>query len=168
MKFTEYPALIDPASNVLTLKAGPQGRWSHLHRVVLLTADLPHLVNNDVTHAFGPATCQQDCPFLLCYNTDGRLTTILERSGSSWSRYTVAEELSGRVECLPSVRFVFQNESDRGRFMQLLQKLGESVRKLELPSPQDAWELTTLILRQPHPPRLVPVAVEPVTNERPA
>lgn len=168
MKFNEYPVLIDPASNVVTLKAGSPGQWKHLHRVVLLLSDLPMLVHNDVAHAFGPSICQQDCPFLLCYNTDGRLTTVLERSGSTWSRHTVAEELAGRVECLPSVRFVFGTDADRDRFMQLLQKLGESVRQITLPDQQDAWELLTLVLRQPHPPRLVPVAVEPVTHDRPA
>lgn len=164
MKFTQFPVTVDPASNVITLRTDPEDRWTHLHRVEVKLLDFPLMPTNDVAHVFGPYPEQVQCDFFLCYNTDGRLVAVLERISTGWSRHTVAEELAGRVECLPSVRFVFADEEDRGQFMRTLQKMGEAVRRLEMPTPEDSWQLLTLILRQPHAPRLVPVAVETASS----
>lgn len=162
MKFNNYPVVVDPASNVVTVRqsdVGSEGAWRHLERV-RVDESAPFISTNEASHVFGNAETIARSKFLLCYDTTGFLTSVYHREANEWIRHAVPEESSGKAERYPSIRFVFENEVDRDNFSVVLQRMSEAVRALDKPSADDAFRLVQIVLRQPHPPRSVHVAIE--------
>ncbi len=165
-----FPLVIDPATSGLEVMScesdGPHdesaGHWIQMHRLNLVAAQAPFTVTNEEAHLFGASQVLQDCPMVLCYNGAGILTCIwVQHPGGGWERRELADELTGHVVQLPSIRFIFADERDQHNFLQVLQRMQESARKLELPAQRDGHELITILSRSPHPPRMLYVGKVP-------
>lgn len=159
LSIRNFPLVIDPsvsqleAQHTATSGEGPPlhdrtpGSWRVLHRVptelaLSLEETIPH-----ARHFFGDHRAVAHCRFMVGYDSGGALTGLLIIGEDG--RITVEElpdELLGRATELPSVRLVFNDATERDRFIDELEP-----RTLEALA---------------EPPRRVGVSVVPHGSER--
>ena len=126
-----YPRVIEPTTSVLELQlsagtlsdmeANSAGTWRTLHR---------HVPPNDFEcpqaciHLFGPDVSWERLPYLLGYDGAGVLRYMLQRTeDGKFDDMEFPEEGIGTPLLHPSVRYAFNSEAERDRFMGLVRGL---------------------------------------------
>jgi len=134
MSIRNFPLSIDPSvsqveAQLLVDDAGVDeitdrtpGTWRVLHRV---PTELVHAVEGSLTacrHFFGDREALALCRFLVGYNTGGALThLILIGDDGQFTVEDLPAELLGLATEKPSVRLVFDDPTDRERFIDELE-----------------------------------------------
>lgn len=146
IEFSSYPVVIEPTVNAIELKVGDDSplKWTQFRRIP------SNEVNTDLggipaglVHFFAPCDLP-DSPVLLCYNGNGQLAQVMQRSDSLpgvWESFDIPSELSQGVVLLPSVRLTFETERARAAFLYYL----DCVRKGSVACPSLAVALDKLV-----------------------
>lgn len=165
-----YPSVIDPHTNCLELRVEEEElegsvHWETWSRPLYEPEQLPFELTPAGCHLFGLAEQLQDCPYALCYASNGRLASIWWRTRTGWERADAPEESSGAPPLHPSVRLVFSDNDDSLQFMDILRRMQRAAQSLSHPSAADAHELVQIISRGPCQPRFLDVHLLPMEDD---
>jgi hypothetical protein len=176
MIIQDVPVVVEPCVQVIeaTCLVTDEPRGSRcfpvqLYRLGLdnsLIDKLPFVPSTKTPHVFCPVTALKDAPLLLVYDHMGRLHTVYKRQKkATWSRHELYDEVVGRVEVTPSVRFRFPNEKQQRRFLALTEQLIRQSQSRVI-NCDDVQEFIKVISRLRTPPVVVPVAIaaDPAKN----
>jgi len=173
MIIQDVPVIVEPCVQVIEATCavtdgqyGPRCFPVQLYRLALdnsLIDKLPFVPSTKTPHVFCPVTTLKDAPLLLVYDHMGRLHTVYKRQKkSTWSRHELYDEVVGRAEVTPSVRFRFANEKQQRRFLTLTEQLIRQSQSTVI-NCDDVQEFIKLIGRLRTPPVVVPVATAVAT-----
>jgi hypothetical protein len=176
------PIVIEPGLEVIEVElsindlADPRQKTrhrlpTHLYRVPLdekVMQELPLVPTTKTPNIFSATTNLKKSPALVVYDALGRIHTIYTRNADRkyWERFDVAEEHSGKAITQFSVRFVFNTVKDRGRFLQLMDKLVESASREAAPQMDDVMAALRILARSRVAPVVLPVASEKCTMSK--
>jgi len=131
MGLLKYPLIIEPTVSSLEVQLQQLDHrrtyWSQFKRIILRW-NLPIPTDNRAPHLFGNSSHTYRCNYILGYDTLGVLVLLCsrERESGDWNLKWVTSEINGRVEHVPSLRFVFNSEHERTQFWGLLKGLASS------------------------------------------
>jgi hypothetical protein len=170
----DVPIVIDPGINIIeaaceVLDQGNVRKFPiQLFRLALdkkVLNRLPFVPATTIPHVFSPVSDVRQSPLLLVFDHLGRLAMFYKRCNkNAWERYEVYDETVGRTVITPSVRFRFNSEKTRDRFMRLSQQLiSQSHGKVV--NYDDVQEFVGILGRMRAPPVSLPVVtLKPVEN----
>ncbi len=161
--FDQYPIVIDQLTNSIEMvvcqggKRRPQvlHRWKPDHQLA------PHVIDsNRCAHVFGDGPTHAQSTTALAYDIDGVLYALWYARRHGWNYTIVAEEISGRVVRLPSVRHVFTSQADRDRYVELASMSVDLIRVGDKPKQAQIRELLELLAKSGQPAVCVNVSQE--------
>lgn len=162
------PIVVEPGVNIIEASVevveenGTRQFPVQLFRLVIdrkTLKRLPFVPSTSTPHVFSPVSDIKSAPMLVVYDHMGRLTRVYKRSRrDAWEWYELFDEVAGRSIVTPSIRFRFNSEKMRDKFMRLSEQLIEQSRG-SVVNYDDVQEFVKIMGRMRSPPVLIPVAV---------
>lgn len=162
------PIAVEPGVNAIEVemkigskKIGERRVWFTFERITPDTdtvGDLPFVATTLHPHIFSFHADPKKSPFILLYDTFGRLGVVYvrdQRHKASWERQAVAEEIKGQTVTCFSVRYSFTSAKERNRFMNLMEQLAAQSNSGQPIDQVAAQEVAAILARS----RLTPVAL---------
>ena len=165
----DVPIVIEPGVEVIEASVyvtdsdtGTRAFPVQLFRLILdgsVLRKLPFVPSTTTPHVFSPVASVKESTLLLVYDHTGRLTDLYKRTNKySWSKHEMFDEHAGRTTVVPSVRFRFQNEKVRRRFLSLADKIVKQATS-DIIDCDVIHEFARILSRLRTPPVSVPVAI---------
>lgn len=123
---------------------------------------LPFIPTNRCPHVFSVNSNLEKSAALLVYDAAGRINTLYTKDERTkvWDRFNISEEHAGKTVTQFSVRFVFNTQKDRAKFLDGMEKITRQVGREETPNMEDVIDALRPLARSRVAPVVVPLAVE--------
>lgn len=125
-------------------------------------AKLPFIPTTRFPHLFSVVSDLDKASALVLYDSMGRISALFTKDArhKSWERFDVAEEHAGKSVTQYSVRFSFNTQKDRFKFLTAMEQLIAQVSKGDQPDLELVNAALGPLARSRVEPVVLPVAVE--------
>lgn len=170
LHFKDVPVVVEPGVGALevgivSVKNGEERLFFVPFERVTPTSEnahqLPLIMSSTYPHVFSMTKDLKTSPFLLVYNTFGKLSLVYTREAKSgaWEKNEAAPEQVGDTVTQFSVRFSFNKARDRDEFLRLLDSMIEARSSGHRVSSRKIGEALDLLIESNTGPVVLPVEV---------